>query len=190
MIEEQEKQNSSKVNGNEEQETTEPEKNTRKRVFIIGDSILNGISEYGLNKSHDVKVRPHSGATSQDIKDHIKPIIRRKPDLIIIHAGTNDLTKGCNTVEEMNEIIDAAKSDSPSTEIVVSLLTTRRDSFVMPKKVKNLNRKLKDTCNKHQIKMIDNSNIDAECLSAKNLHLNPRGNSMLARNFLNFINDL
>ena len=180
----------SSVNGNEEQEKTQPEKkNTRKRVFIIGDSILNGISENGLNKRHDVKVRPHSGATSQDIKDHIKPIIRRKPDLIIIHAGTNDLTKGCNTVEEMNEIIEAAKSDSPSTEIVISSLTTRRDNIGMPKKVKNLNRKLNDACDKHQIKMIDNSNLGAECLSAKNLHLNPRGNSLLARNFLNFIND-
>ena len=184
------KPETSSVNGNEEQEKTQPEKKyTRKRVFIIGDSILNGISENGLNKSHDVKVRPHSGATSQDIKDHIKPIIRRKPDLIIIHAGTNDLTKGCNTVDEMNEIIDAAKSDCPSTEIVISSLTTRRDSVGMPRKVKNLNRKLKDACDKHQMKMIDNSNLDAECLSAKNLHLNPRGNSLLARNFLNFIND-
>ena len=184
------KPETSSVSGNEEQEKTQPEKkNTRKRVFIIGDSILNGISEYGLNKNHDVKVRPHSGATSQDIKDHIKPIIRRKPDLIIIHAGTNDLTKGCNTVDEMNEIIDAAKSDSPSTEVVISSLTTRRDSIGMTKKVKNLNRKLKDACDKHQIKMIDNSNLDAECLSANNLHLNPRGNSLLARNFLNFIND-
>ena len=162
------KPETSSVNGNEEQETTQPDKmNTRKRVFIIGDSILNGISEYGLNKNHDVKVRPQSGATSQDIKDHIKPIIRRKPDLIIIHAGMNDLTIGCNTVEEMNEIIDAAKSDSPSTEIVISSLTTRRDSIGMPKKVKNLNRKRKDACEKHQIKIIDNSNLDAECLSAK-----------------------
>ena len=70
----------------------------------------------------------------------------------------NDLTIGCNTVEEMNEIIDAAKSDSPSTEIVISSLTTRRDSIGMPKKVKNLNRKRKDACEKHQIKIIDNSN--------------------------------
>ena len=93
------------------------------------------------------------------------------------------------TLEEINEIIDAAKSDPPSTEIVISSLTTRRDSIGMPKKVKNLNRKLKYACNKHQIKMIDNSNLDAECLSAKNLHLNPRGNPLLARNFLNFIND-
>ena len=73
--------------------------NRRKRVFIIGDSILNGISEHGLNKNHDVKVRSHSRPTSQDINDHIKPIIRRKPDLIIIHAGTNDLAKGYNTVD-------------------------------------------------------------------------------------------
>eukprot|EP00794_Sanderia_malayensis_P000912 gene912-217_t len=114
---EKKKQESSMENGNNEQETAQPEKNTGKRVFIIGDSILNGISEYGLNKSHDVIVHPHSGATSQDIKDHIKPIIRRKPDLIIIHAGTNDLTQECNTVEEMNEIFDAVRSDPPRLKL-------------------------------------------------------------------------
>ena len=97
-----------------------------------------------------MKVRPHRGATSQDIKDYIKPIIRRKPDLIIIHAGTNDLTKGCNTVEETNEIIEAARTDSRSTAIVISALTTRRGSIGMPKKVKNLNRKLKNACDNHQ----------------------------------------
>ena len=89
----------------------------------------------------------------------------------------------------MNGIIEAAKSDSSTNEIVISPLTTRRDSIGMPKKVKNLNRKLKYVCKKHQIKKIDNSNLDAECLSAKNLHRNPRGNSLLARNFFNFIND-
>ena len=106
------KRETSSVSGNEEQGKTQPEKkNTRKRVFIIGDSILNGISEHGLNKSHDVKVRPHSGATSQDNKDHVKPIIRRKPDLIIIHAGTNDLAKGCNTLESIALIRMSMRED-------------------------------------------------------------------------------
>lgn len=89
----------------------------------------------------------------------------------MINAGSNDLMKGCNTVEDLNEIMDLAKCDSPSTEIVVSTLTTRGDGIGMLKKVKNLNITLKDACEKLQLKMIDNSNINAECLSAKKLHL-------------------
>ena len=51
----------------------------RKNVFIVGDSLLNGINENGMKKlNHNVKVRNHPGATTEDIIDHIKPILRKK----------------------------------------------------------------------------------------------------------------
>ena len=68
---------------------------------IVGDSMLNSLDERGLQKRHHVKIRNHSGATSQDILDHIKPIIRRKPDTIIVHAGTNDLTANINYLKNV-----------------------------------------------------------------------------------------
>ena len=42
-----------------------------------------------------------------DIKDHMRPIARRKPDCIIVHCGTNDLTKkaGIDTLETIREMI-------------------------------------------------------------------------------------
>ena len=40
-------------------------------------------------KKHDVKVRAHSGATSGDLIDHINPVARRKPNLVVVHVGTN-----------------------------------------------------------------------------------------------------
>ena len=64
-----------------------------KRVIIVGDSILNGINEKGLSRNGNiVKVRPHPGVTSEDLIDHIKPVSRRKPDIVVLHIGTNDLT--------------------------------------------------------------------------------------------------
>ena len=46
------------------------------------------------SKNKDVKVDAHSGSTTVDMLDYIKPIARRKPDVIVIHTGTSDLKKG------------------------------------------------------------------------------------------------
>ena len=134
--------------------------------------------------------RPHSGASSQDMADFIKPYLRKKPDAIILHCGTNDLTKGVNTIESLEQIVQAAKTESKGTELVISGLVTRRDKPGMIKKVADLNSRIKDFCRNQQIKFIDNNNLDAACLAAKKLHLNKRGNSYLANNFLKVISEL
>ena len=55
---------------------------TRKRVIVVGDSVLNGVNEKGLSRNHFVKVHAHRGATSEDLVDHIKPVARRAFDFI------------------------------------------------------------------------------------------------------------
>ena len=47
-----------------------------------------------------VKMRPHPGATTVDICDYIKPELRHKSDVIIIHCGTNDIENEINTVKK------------------------------------------------------------------------------------------
>ncbi len=160
--------------------------------MIIGDSILNGLSEQGLRRRHNVKIRAHSGATSQDIKDHIRPIIRRKPDCVLVHCGTNDLTKkdAIDTIETIKEIISEAKDESPHTTIALSSLTMRRDQEGMSNKVNELNRSFKKLAKEQGIPIIDNSNVDISCLSARKLHLNKKGDSTLARNFVNFLDNI
>ena len=63
------------------------------RAKILNDSMLNGTQEKGLIKNADIniKIRKYPGASSTDILDHIKPSLRKEPDQIVIHAGTNDL---------------------------------------------------------------------------------------------------
>ena len=173
-------------------ETTQAsrEKPSKKSILLTGDSLLNGISENGLRSKHNVKCRPHSGASSQDMIDFIKPYLRKKPDAIILHCGTNDLTKGVNTIESLEKIVQTAKTESEWTELVISGLVTRRDKPGMIKKVADLNSRVKDFCRNQQIKFLDNSNLNDACLAAKKLHLNKRGNSYLANNFLKVISEL
>ena len=62
-------------------------------VAIVGDSIMSEIKEELLKTDkHNVKVRFFRGGTIEDMEDNIKPILKREPDYIILHVGTNNAT--------------------------------------------------------------------------------------------------
>ena len=61
------------------------EKNRRERKFFFGDSMLNGVNEKGLSKSHNVKAKNYPGATSEDILDKIDDLLKVKPDCLLVH---------------------------------------------------------------------------------------------------------
>ena len=68
---------------------------------------MNGINEEGLFVDrYKVKVKNHSGATTEDICDFIKPEVRKKPDIIIVHAGANDITNNTKLFENYKKITD------------------------------------------------------------------------------------
>ena len=56
-----------------------------------------------MSRGDSVKIRPHPGALTEDLIDHIKPDIRKNPDIVVIHSGTNDLKNNCNTVKKVKE---------------------------------------------------------------------------------------
>ena len=41
----------------------------------------------------NVSVKSFSGATVDDMSDFLKPTLRKHPDKLIIHVGTNDIRK-------------------------------------------------------------------------------------------------
>ena len=79
--------------------------NDQKKVFIIGDSMIKNITGTGISRKNIIKMRPHPGATSIDICDYIKPALRQKPDVVIVHCGTNDIPNNINTVREIKELV-------------------------------------------------------------------------------------
>ena len=50
----------------------------------------NGLAK---NKNCSVEVMCNRGCTTEDLMDFVKPHARKTPDLMILHTGTNDLTK-------------------------------------------------------------------------------------------------
>ena len=74
--------------------------------------MLNNINSCGLSKSNKVSVSNFPGATSEDILDEVEDTLKTHPDTLIVHAGTNDLTKNINTLrsiysEDVSNVSDA-----------------------------------------------------------------------------------
>ena len=159
----------------------------KRKVAITGDSLLNGLHEKGLSRNHCVKVHSFPGGTSETILENIDEIIKNKPDCLIIYAGTSDLTNGINLLNQAKKIIKEVKKVSHNTKIAFSSIATRKDRKNIDKKVLEVNSHLKNYCSQKNIDFIDNNNIKEEHLGVKKLHLNKRGNPVLASNILKYL---
>ena len=131
-------------------------------------------------------MRPHPWATTVGICDYIKPELRHKPDVIIIHCGTNDIENEINTVKKIKKLVKEidkyVKQNLP--KVVISSLIKRYHKDCNGD-IAGINEKL--FCNSKGLSFIDNNNIDRSCLNKGKLHLNRRGSSYLANNFKNLL---
>ena len=57
--------------------------------------------------------------------DYIKPELHHKPDIVILHCGTNDITNDVNTVKKMKKLVKEIEENDGSTDIVISGLIKR-----------------------------------------------------------------
>ena len=165
--------------------TTNPRE--KKSVVILGDSMTHNIQGRKLSKKKHVVSKSFSGSTVEDMSDFVKPFLRRSPDEIILHIGTNNLST--DEPRQLGEkIVDLARfieRESPLTKLAVSSLIVRKDD--LDRKVKNVNKTLRSFCNSNGWTFISNENIDASCINKGGLHLNRKGVYKLAGNFRNHI---
>ena len=57
--------------------------------------------------------------------DYIKPELRHKPDIVILHCRTNDIANNVNTVKKMKKLVKEIEENDGSTDIVISGLIKR-----------------------------------------------------------------
>ena len=74
--------------------------------------MLNGIHESGLSKQQQVKIQNFPGGTGETILDEVDKLVADKPNCIIVHAGTNDITKGINSLNSAKKIVKKVKQTS------------------------------------------------------------------------------
>ena len=100
----------------------------------------------GRSRGDSVKIRPHPGISTEDLIDHIKPAIRKTPDIVVIHIGTNDLENNRNFVKKTKKLVSAVKEvdQDHSLKIAFSSIINREDDDFKDK-VNDVNNKLKTT---------------------------------------------
>ena len=155
----------------------------KKEVFIIGDSMIKYVNGREVSRSDSVKVRSHPEANTDDFIDYV-PTVRKKPDLIIIHSGTNDIQNNVNTLQKIREVISSIKEYDTDDNIKIALSSIiHRSDHDFEDKINETNRKLGNLCKGKGMIFINNSNIDSTCLNRSKLHLNKSGTSLLIKNF-------
>ena len=102
----------------------------RGTVAIIGDSMVSGLKQELLsNKKHQVKVRCCRGTTVEDMFDYVKPILKRKPDSVVLHVGTNnarDMTSR-NILDKLLQLKTAVFHSGENCKVISSQPMTRVD---------------------------------------------------------------
>ena len=104
------------------------DKDDRKKVIILGDSLLNGINEKGLSKKHNIKIVNKPGATSERLLlEELDNLSKYQTESATIHVGTNDLTNGINMLNIVKKIVKELTTKLSKVKIAFAGLITRKD---------------------------------------------------------------
>ena len=134
-----------------------------------------------VSRNIPLKVRSHPGVTTDDFIDYFRPTVQKKPNLIIIHTGTNDIRKVISSMKEYNT--------DDNIKITLSSIIHGSDHDCEDK-INETNRKLENLCKGKGMIFINNSNIDSTCLHRSKLHLNKSEISLLVKNFSKAVNSV
>ena len=110
--------------------------------------------------------------------DYIKPELCHKPDVLIIHCGTNDIEKEINTLKKIEKLVKAIDEHNKQNppQVVISSLIKRYDQD-FNNDIANINEKFQRFRNIICVHFIESNNIDRSCLNKRKFHLSRRGSS-------------
>ena len=94
--------------------------------------------------------------------DYVRTLTRKKPDFIIIHVSTNDLTEGVNTMSKLSAIKEV--DSTRNIQLGFSSIIQRADKNY-GKEIKDINTRLESYCLVKGLIFVHNSNIDESCLN-------------------------
>ena len=112
------------------------------------------------SRENFVEVSTQSGATTKDMLDYIKPVVRKKISTVTIHTGANDLTNGVKTRNKVKKLIHYIRENDKDKNIQIGFLV-----YVTGLEKKTNNGRLKNYCSGKWFIFADNSAINESCLS-------------------------
>lgn len=168
-----------------------------KTTLIISDSTPKRIhnSEIKANidlTKEDVVFKRYPGQTAEEIAYYApKPLRDINPEVVIIIAGTNDLTKGMfngGVVDEYEVVkniknIGCAARDSGAKKIYISGILVRK-GYQYKNVTPRVNNLLQSMCSDENFVYIDQSDITTGHISGDGIHPNFYGTTVLKYNIL------
>ena len=119
------------------------------------------------------------------------PLFGKKPNLIIIHTGTNDIQNNVNTLQKIKKVIFLIKEYDTDDNIKIALSSIIHWSdHDFEDKINENNRKLEHLFKGKGMIFINNSNTDSTCINRSKLYLNKSGTSLLIKNLSKTVNSL
>ena len=155
----------------------------RNTILITGDSMLSNINERTLSRKYKTKIRSFPGATVSDMFDYTKPLLKKRPEKIILVIGANDIEHKMyqEIIAEIKSLVAFIQERLPGCHVVISEVFKRADKKNLNSKIANFNKALKvincDT--------LQQQNITFDLLGKRGFHLNFYGNRQLAMNIIN-----
>ena len=143
------------------------------------------------NDKQKVVVKYFRGAKTSHITWHAKPTIKKPPESIIIHSGTNDISKVVDPEKIAADIIHLSKSDSEEkgSNVIIPGLVPYKG--YLNAKVRDVNNRPRDYCRNRMLTFLNHDNINTKThCSTSGLHLNSEGVSLFNGNFVNLLNSL
>ena len=165
----------------------------KKRVVILGDSTIKGLKWWKMSsnkKGPIVNARSFPGCTIEDMESYMLPTLRKDPDEIILHVGTNNLKHDSSprrVAEQVVNLVDNITQNHSKAKVTISGLLSRSDDNILASKVPKVNKVIRSFATNRGWSFIDHANIEQNCLNKSGLHLNQQGSDKLSKNILSHI---
>ena len=158
-------------------------------VVIEGDSMIKHIEGRLLSRKHRVVCHPNPGATVADISPKkATEGVKAKGD-VILHVGSNDLSKGNGITSTADDIVALADViAAKGCDVCLSGVIHRRwESVHQRRSVDGVNGRLRRAARERRWGFVDNDNIGDRHLGRDGVHINKAGQAVLASNLRHFI---
>ena len=81
----------------------------------------------------------HPVAATEDLIDYVKPIVRKKTKMLVIHTGTSDLSNDTDTIKRVKKVVqESMKLASTKKLKLLSLLSLIKMIITLPKRTSNV----------------------------------------------------
>ena len=128
-------------------------------TLIAGNYLLHEIGESRLPgaKQNSDKVRTFQGATTDHMKDFLKPHLKCSPTNIILHVDTNNSINDSTSfiLNKLLSLKNFIHTKLPECNIILSHIIDRSDDGIAKLKISNFNKHL----NSLKMDIIDNGHI-------------------------------